>query len=77
MNLSINVGYPTTETIPIILGKANLEARNLVMNIGFFVPEMVHEFLAKANSEAFALASVLSSKNPDAVTPEVLRKANK
>lgn len=77
MNLSINVGYPTTETIPIILGKANLEARNLVMNIGFFVPEMVHEFLAKANSEAFALASVLSSKNPDAVPPEVPRKANK
>ena len=76
MNLSINVGYPTVDTIVIILGKANLEAKNLAMNIGFFVPDMVHEFLVKANSEAFALASVLSSKSPDAVPPEVLEKFN-
>jgi large subunit ribosomal protein L10 len=77
MNLSVNIEYPTVETISIMLGKANLEAKNLATKIGYFVPDLLSQFLAKANSEAFALASVLSSKSPDAVPPDVLKKANK
>ncbi|RDE16529.1 MAG: 50S ribosomal protein L10 [Candidatus Thorarchaeota archaeon] len=77
MNLSVNIEYPTAETITIMLGKANLEAKNLAMKIGYFVPDLLPQFLAKANSEALALASVLSSKSPDAVPSDMLEKANK
>jgi large subunit ribosomal protein L10 len=72
LNLSINTGFPTKNTIPLIIAKANMEAKSLSLNIGFFSPDMLAEFLAKANSEAFALAAQLASKNPEAVPPEVL-----
>ena len=72
INLSINTGYPTVETIPLIIAKANMEAKSLALNIGFFVPEMLNQFLSKANSEAFALAAAISAKNPDAIPSEVM-----
>ncbi len=72
VNLSINTGYPTVETIPILLAKANMEAKSLTMNIGFFEPDMIGEFLAKANSEAFALAAIISEKDPDAISSDAL-----
>jgi large subunit ribosomal protein L10 len=75
INLSINVGYPTRETIPLIIAKANMEARNLALNIEFFEPEVFAEFLAKAKSEALALTSLIASKSPDAVPTEVLSQA--
>lgn len=72
VNLSVNAGIPTTETMPLIIAKANMEAKSLVMTIGFFVPEMLNEFLAKANSEAFALAIAASKKDPEAIPSEIL-----
>lgn len=72
VNLSINIGYPTVETIPMILAKANMEAKSLTMKIGFFEPDMIGEFLAKANSEALALAAIISEKDPDAISSEAL-----
>ncbi len=75
INLSINTGIPTTDTMPMIIAKANMEAKSLALNIGFFVPEMVHEFLSKANSEAFALAIKASEKDPNAIPSEVLGQA--
>jgi large subunit ribosomal protein L10 len=67
INLSVNTGIPTVETIPLIIAKADMEAKNLALNIGFFVPEMLEQFLSKANSEAFALAAAISAKDPDAI----------
>ncbi|MFW9966405.1 MAG: 50S ribosomal protein L10 [Candidatus Thorarchaeota archaeon] len=72
VNLSINTAYPTVETIPMILAKANMEAKSLTMKIGFFEPDMIGEFLAKANSEAFALAAIISEKDPDAISSEAI-----
>ncbi len=72
VNLSINAGYPTADTISMIIAKADMEARTLSLNIGFFEPELVTQFLSKANAEAFALASVLAEKSPDAIPSEVL-----
>ncbi|MHA1771305.1 MAG: 50S ribosomal protein L10 [Candidatus Thorarchaeota archaeon] len=72
VNLSINSGYPTTETIPLIIAKADMEARTLALNIGFFEPDLLVQFLSKANAEALALSSVLAEKNPDAIPSEVL-----
>ncbi len=72
INLSINRGIPTAETMPLIIAKANMEAKSLVLNIGFFVPEMVNEFLSKANSESFTLAMKVSEKDPNAIPSEIL-----
>ncbi|TFG10415.1 50S ribosomal protein L10 [Candidatus Thorarchaeota archaeon] len=72
VNLSINAGYPTTDTVPMIIAKANMEAKSLALNVGFFEPELVNEFLAKATSEALAFASLVADKNPEAVPSEVL-----
>jgi len=60
------------ETIPLIIAKANMEAKSLALHIGFFVPEMLNQFLSKANSEAFALAAAISAKDPDAIPSEVM-----
>ncbi|MGY5881142.1 MAG: 50S ribosomal protein L10 [Candidatus Thorarchaeota archaeon] len=75
VNLSINTGIPTEETMPLIIAKVNMEAKSLAMTVGFFVPEMLNEFLAKANSEAFALAIAASEKDPEAVPSEILGQA--
>ncbi|MHA2142423.1 MAG: 50S ribosomal protein L10 [Candidatus Thorarchaeota archaeon] len=72
VNLSINTGYPTVETIPMLLAKASMEAKSLTMEIGFFEPDMIGEFLAKANSEVLALAAIISEKDPDAISSEAL-----
>ncbi len=72
VNLSVNTGIPTEETMPLILTKASIEAKGLVMTIGFFVPEMLNEFLSKANSEALALAMAASEKDPEAIPSEIL-----
>jgi len=72
VNLSVNTGIPTEETMPIILAKVNMETRSLIMAIGFFVPDMLNEFLAKANSEAIALAMAASEKDPEAIPSEIL-----
>lgn len=72
LNLSINTGYPTADTILMLLAKASIEAKSLTLNIGFFEPDMVGEFLAKANSEAFALAAIISEKDPEAISSEAL-----
>ncbi len=72
VNLSVNTGIPTEETMPLIITKASMEAKGLIMTIGFFVPEMVDEFLSKANSEALALAMAASEKDPEAIPSEIL-----
>jgi large subunit ribosomal protein L10 len=75
VNLSINTGFTTEETLPLIIAKVNMEAKSLAMTIGFFVPEMLNEFLAKANSQAFALAIAASEKDPEAIPSEILGQA--
>ncbi|TFG32511.1 50S ribosomal protein L10 [Candidatus Thorarchaeota archaeon] len=72
VNLSVNTGFPTEETMPLIIAKVNMEAKSLALKIGFFVPEMLNEFLAKANSEAAALAMAAFEKDPEAIPSEIL-----
>jgi large subunit ribosomal protein L10 len=74
INFSVNTGFPTVETIPLIIAKANMEAKNLALSIGFFVPEMLEQFLSKANSEAFALAAAISAKDPDAIPSGIMNQ---
>jgi large subunit ribosomal protein L10 len=72
VNLSVNLGIPTEETMPLIIAKANMEAKSLALYVGFFVPEMVKEFLSKANSEAYALIAAIAEKDPEAIPSNIL-----
>jgi len=72
INLSVNTGIVTEETAPLIIAKANMEAKNLALTIGFFVPDMVNEFLSKANSEAAALIAVIAERDPEAIPSDIL-----
>ena len=72
VNLSVNLGIPTEATIPIIIAKANMEARSLALHIGFFSPDLLNEFLSKANSESSALIAAVAEKDPEAIPSEIL-----
>ncbi|MFX0107254.1 MAG: 50S ribosomal protein L10 [Candidatus Hodarchaeota archaeon] len=74
VNLSVNLAYPTEDTISLIIAKANIGAKSLALDIGFFEPDLVREFLAKANVEAFALAAAVSEKDPEAIPSDILSK---
>ncbi|MFW9800074.1 MAG: 50S ribosomal protein L10 [Candidatus Thorarchaeota archaeon] len=72
VNLSIIAGFPTEDTISMIVAKANIEARSLALDVGFFEPDLLGEFLAKAYAEAFTIVSAVSEKDPEAIPSEVL-----
>ncbi|MFO7836187.1 MAG: 50S ribosomal protein L10 [Candidatus Thorarchaeota archaeon] len=72
VNLSINAGYPTADTIPMVIAKADREAKSLALSTGFVVPDMMGDFLAKANAESLALAKQIADENPDAIPSELI-----
>lgn len=55
-NLSINVAYPTSGNVKLLLGKAFNEAKGLAIKAGAYEPEVMDQVLAKALAEAKALA---------------------
>ncbi len=55
MNLSLNSGYPTSETISLLLQTAHRKAFNLALNAGIPTKETVGEILRKAYAEAASL----------------------
>ncbi|MFW9837655.1 MAG: 50S ribosomal protein L10 [Candidatus Thorarchaeota archaeon] len=77
VNLSVNLGIPTEETMPLIIAKANMEAKSLALHMGFFVPDMLNEFLSKANSEASALIAAVAEKDPEAIPSDLLDQVQK
>jgi large subunit ribosomal protein L10 len=54
-NLSIEMGYPTKETISFIITKAFLNAKQLALEAGIIEPGIIEELLAKAKAQAEAL----------------------
>ncbi len=72
INLSVNVGIPTEVTIPLIITKANMEAKSLALEVGFFVPDLMDVFLGRAISEASALIAVVTEKDPEALPSEIV-----
>ncbi|OYT55877.1 MAG: 50S ribosomal protein L10 [Candidatus Hecatellales archaeon ex4484_218] len=58
-NLAVNAGYPTLETLPILLSKALNEARNLAIHAMVFEKETLPIVLGKAYSEGVILAKKL------------------
>ena len=57
-NLAYNSGYPTKETIPLLLSKAHQEACGLAMAAGILTGETVKPLLSKAHAQMESLRSV-------------------
>jgi large subunit ribosomal protein L10 len=58
-NLSLNVGYYTKLTIPIMLSDAYMKALSLGININYFTHETIKHLLAKANLQAMTIKEKL------------------
>ena len=54
-NLSMNSGYPTKDTIGLIITKAFLNAKQLALEAGIIEPGVIEDLLAKAKAQAEAL----------------------
>jgi len=59
MNLSLNAGYPTSETIPLLLQLAHRKAYSLALNAGIPTKETIGDMLRKAHAEASSLDAKL------------------
>ena len=69
-NLSLNVAYPTKETLNIILWRATSNARNLAISSVHFAPEVAPQLIAKAYSDMATVAIRLLKINKEAVPME-------
>lgn len=62
LNLAVNAGYPTKESIKHILTKAYMEARALSINAAYPTDETINDILAKADMNARALLEEAKKK---------------
>jgi len=75
LNLSVYTGYPTTDSLPLLITKAHSEARNLALSENIVTPDTTEDLLRKAQAHSISLSNSLSQGTiPDAPiveTPEV------
>lgn len=67
VNLAVNINYPTSITIGIIIAKASAAARNLALNSCLPIAEVMPTLLARANAEMLSLAAALLAKDEKAL----------
>jgi len=63
LNLSLNTGYLTSETAPIAVHKAFIEARQLALEANILDASVIGDLLAKASREAKALEDAAPIKS--------------
>ena len=56
-NLALNIAYPTTETIPLLLTKAVFDSMNLALEANILNSKTIESFISKANIQATVLKS--------------------
>ena len=71
IGLALEIGYPTKDTMPLLLAKAFRQALSLSLESGFPTKESIKFLLAKAQGQALAL----SSRVPAAATEESEKKS--
>jgi len=72
-NLSLNMGFLTRETVPVLISKAHREAVGLAREVGLVTKETVVELFAKAHLQMLAL----KGKIPEVVETEKKGKEGK
>ncbi len=74
LKLSLEIDFPTAQTVPIMIGEASSKAQNLAFNAVIYTPEIAPQLLGKANSQMMSVASRLASENPEALDEELNKK---
>ncbi|RLG57726.1 MAG: 50S ribosomal protein L10, partial [Candidatus Hydrothermarchaeota archaeon] len=59
VNLSVNTGYITKETAPLLIAKAYSEAKAVAIEAGVYEPEVIKDIIAKAHLQMLALKSTI------------------
>jgi large subunit ribosomal protein L10 len=67
LNLALNVNYPTSLTISLMIARADANAWNLALEACVPVPHVVPALLARSYAEMLALATVLYARDPNAL----------
>jgi large subunit ribosomal protein L10 len=70
INLSVNVVYPTEQTVKTILVRAHMDARNLAINAGIYEKDIIKDILALAYQRLITIVSML----PDEALDEDLKQ---
>jgi len=60
VNLSVNTGYITKETAPLLIAKAYSEAKAVAIEAGVYEPEVIKDIIAKAHLQMLALKSTIN-----------------
>jgi len=71
LNLALNVNYPTSVTISLMIVKASAAAQNLALNACLLVSQVMPTLLARSRAEMLSLAAVLGAKDPRALDEEL------
>ena len=73
MNLSININYPTSATIGILVAQAIGAARNLALNARAPVAEVMPAILTQASAEMLGLAAAVFARDEKALDEDLKR----
>ena len=71
LNLAINAGIVTEQSLPLILTNVHQKAVNLSVNAGFITKKSLPLILSKATNSGLSLASQVANKNPEAVSEKI------
>ena len=71
VNLAINVNYPTSITIGVMIAKAGAAARNLALNACLPISEVMPVLLTRAYAEMLGLAAAAHAKDEKALDEEL------
>ena len=70
LNLAVFVGYPTEESLNIMLSKAHSEARSLSIVSGILTDETTEDIIRKAQAEVMSLSNSLPKEAMSSSEPE-------
>lgn len=68
-NLAVNIFYPTTETIRLILQNTHSRAKNVAIKANYATPEVIGELIGKAGTNMMSLVATLAKINKDVIPP--------
>ncbi|KXB04473.1 hypothetical protein AKJ49_02075 [candidate division MSBL1 archaeon SCGC-AAA382A03] len=74
LTLSFEIKYPTSQNIGMIIGQAPSQAHNLALNASYLTSETSPKILNKAQSQMLNLASVIASKDIEAIGEKLRSK---
>lgn len=74
LNLSLEVDYPTSANIRLLIGRASLHVYSLAMGASYPTGEVMPQLLSRASVEMLGLASLVASKNVEALDEELRSK---